>query len=383
MKEDLGESSIKCPRCGSLLTWRAGSYEYRGSRVQRYLCRECYYRFSEPRDNFIDNRSLGSMPPKGGIEMEGENTHNALLQKRGDDRLEKLIAKLEPPIKEFVIHLLKNGYSTYTIVIYAQAMKSLQNTCPNLFDPESVKEAIAKRQDWGESWRRTVINAYDLFLKMHKHNWEKPKVRVKEKLPMIPREDELNTLIDLAPRKLKAFLMLLKETGMRYGEALCLRWEDVDEVRRLVRVTPEKGSNPRILPISEKLMATLKSLPREAPLIFGTSYESMRRTYESYRRRVAKQLGNTRLLSIRLHDFRHWKATTEYAKTKDILRVKQILGHKSLLSTMRYTQLVEFNESSGYDVVAVESEEELVTYLSRGYDFIGEIKGKVYLRRRI
>ncbi|MEM3536873.1 MAG: tyrosine-type recombinase/integrase [Candidatus Korarchaeum sp.] len=130
-------------------------------------------------------------------------------------------------------------------------------------------------------------------------------------------------------------------------------------------------------------MATLKSLPREAPLIFGASYESVRRTYEIYRRRVAKQLGNTRLLSIRLHDFRHWKAMTEYDKTKDILRVKQILGHKSLLSTMRYTQLVEFNESSGYDVVAVESEEELVTYLSRGYDFIGEIKGKVYLRRRI
>ena len=38
----------------------------------------------------------------------------------------------------------------------------------------------------------------------------------------------------------------------------------------------------------------------------------------------------------------HWKATMEYAKTKDILHVMQLLGHKNIKNTLKYIQLVNF-----------------------------------------
>jgi len=49
---------------------------------------------------------------------------------------------------------------------------------------------------------------------------------------------------------------------MRAGEAWQLEWTDVDFVKRTIRVTPEKGSNPRIFKVSDKLLAMLGRLPK-------------------------------------------------------------------------------------------------------------------------
>jgi integrase len=46
------------------------------------------------------------------------------------------------------------------------------------------------------------------------------------------------------------------------------------------------------------------------------------------------------------HTFRHWKVTIEYRKTRDILHVKEILGHKFLNSAMLYTQLISLTTTS-------------------------------------
>jgi len=58
------------------------------------------------------------------------------------------------------------------------------------------------------------------------------------------------------------------ETRCRVGEALRLRWTDVDFERGVVTITPEKGSRPRILPISVKPVGMLNSLPERREPIF-------------------------------------------------------------------------------------------------------------------
>jgi hypothetical protein len=47
----------------------------------------------------------------------------------------------------------------------------------------------------------------------------------------------------------------------------------------------------------------------------------------------------TRLLKISFVTIRHWKGTMEYHRTKDILHVKQLLGHKQIQNTMFYINL--------------------------------------------
>lgn len=60
------------------------------------------------------------------------------------------------------------------------------------------------------------------------------------------------------------------------------------------------------------------------------------------RKKIAHKLGNPRILQIHFHTLRHWKATMEYHKTKDILHVMQLLGHRNIKNTLIYTQLINF-----------------------------------------
>jgi integrase len=53
----------------------------------------------------------------------------------------------------------------------------------------------------------------------------------------------------------------------------------------------------------------------------------------------AFELQNLRLKSITLHNFRHWKATMQYNKTRDIFHVQRLLGHKNIQNTAIYITL--------------------------------------------
>jgi hypothetical protein len=74
------------------------------------------------------------------------------------------------------------------------------------------------------------------------------------------------------------------------------------------------------------------------------------------RKRIAKDFNEPHLQKITFTSFRHWKATMEYHKTKDILHVKQTLGHKKLSSTMIYIDIEK----------AIYGEHENDDFISRG-----------------
>jgi hypothetical protein len=108
----------------------------------------------------------------------------------------------------------KQGYAKETMRGYVSCLRTLWNRGANLYDPESVKEVMAK-QKWSANRRRNAINGYTLFLKMQGQTWEKPKCKVTRKIPFIPTEQELDTLIAGSGKKTATFLQLLKETAMR------------------------------------------------------------------------------------------------------------------------------------------------------------------------
>ena len=71
-----------------------------------------------------------------------------------------------------------------------------------------------------------------------------------------------------------------------------------------------------------------------------------------------------------------------YHKTKDILYVKRILGHKSINSTLLYTQLISF-EGDEYDVKVAETKKERVGVLESGFEWVCEDNsGVTYFRKR-
>ena len=128
---------------------------------------------------------------------------------------------------------------------------------------------------------------------------------------------------------------------MRAWEAFRPKWTDIDFERRLIVLNePEKGSNPRVWKISNKLVEMLKNLPRQGERVFpNKTSASLKDTFIRTRKCLAHKLQNPRLLRITFHTFRHWKATMEYHKTKDILYVKNLLGHKKIENTEIYITL--------------------------------------------
>ncbi|MFZ0965263.1 MAG: tyrosine-type recombinase/integrase [Candidatus Bathyarchaeia archaeon] len=86
------------------------------------------------------------------------------------------------------------------------------------------------------------------------------------------------------------------------------------------------------------------------------------------RKKLANKLQNPRLLRITFHTFRHWKATMEYHKTKDILHVMQLLGHRNIKNTLVYTQLVNF-ESDDYHSATARTVEEARKLVETGFEY--------------
>lgn len=181
-------------------------------------------------------------------------------------------------------------------------------------------------------------------------------------------QEECTRIIDAALDKngenliepLAPLLPFLLSTGLRIGEALALRWSDVDMTEHFVRIrknvkavknrnageddpryiiieqkTPKTKSSLRIVPLNHSAQAALESLaPHQSPsdLIFAAkdgkhfSYASARRMFE----RVCSRAG----VSVRgFHAFRHTFATNLFANGVDVKTVSEILGHSSVKIT--------------------------------------------------
>ena len=166
---------------------------------------------------------------------------------------------------------------------------------------------------------------------------------------------ELATYLRIArdhePRYFPFFLTLAR-TGLRLGEALGMRWEDVRfaegfvEIRRALvdgKTTTPKSGKARRVPISPELSATLETLKADREAEGGSDGAGWvfvnregrpldgRNMRARVHRRICERAG---LRTIRLHDFRHTYATLRIAAGHNIAEVSKHLGHASIKITI-------------------------------------------------
>jgi hypothetical protein len=79
---------------------------------------------------------------------------------------------------------------------------------------------------------------------------------------------------------------------------------------------------------------------------------------------------------------RHWKATMEYHRTKDILYVMQLLGHKNIKNTLLYTQLVKFKENDEFICKVARTPNEIKELIEAGFEYICDSDGLKFFRKR-
>ena len=91
---------------------------------------------------------------------------------------------------------------------------------------------------------------------------------------------------------------------------------------------------------------------------------------------------NPRLNQITFHTLRRWKATMEYHRTKDILHVKRMLGHRRIDNTLLYTQLADFESDDDFTCRVARTLEEAKQLIEAGFEYICERDGVMLFRKR-
>jgi integrase len=100
---------------------------------------------------------------------------------------------------------------------------------------------------------------------------------------------------------------------------------------------------------------------------------------------LARIHNNPKFLKIHCHTFRHCKALREYDKTKSILHVKRVLGHKSVMTTQRYVEL--YTEIYGdlkpenYICETAATIKDAKKLVESGFEYICEIDGEKLFRK--
>lgn len=311
--------------------------------------------------------------------MAYTNLQQNLPQKVIETEQDKQLAN----IINYAWQMKKNGRAEITIKTTIAHLMRLNKLC-NIYDPEQVKTTIAI-QTWKNNSKRNLAQIYNGYLKYIGRTWEQPKYTHESGLPFIPTEQELDTLIALGKQRTATLLQMLKETGARIGEMKTLLWIHIDLERKTVYITAEKGSNSRILPISTKLIAMLNQIPHDNQRVFPTSTHGLQVTLDKLKRRAFKKLNNPRLLQIHPHTFRHWKGTTEYHKTRDIIHVKTVLGHKNISSTMIYINLenaIFLQQNDEWTCTVTHNLQEETNAINTGFELVRAINETTALYRK-
>jgi integrase len=188
-----------------------------------------------------------------------------------------------------------------------------------------------------------------------------PKIERKE-IQALCAEETKRLLEAAREDRFEALYVLAVMTGLRQGELLALKWDDVDLERRVLRVRrtltrtkgkvslgePKTAKSRRTVKLTaisaaalqEHLSRQLEEIDRVGPLysddglVFATERGTPVNPTNLRQRSFAPLLERANLRKIRFHDLRHTCATLLLGKNINPKIVSEMLGHSSISITL-------------------------------------------------
>lgn len=142
-------------------------------------------------------------------------------------------------------------------------------------------------------------------------------------------------------------ILLAIRTGLRFGEIIALKWEDINLRERTLTVNRNivrgiegspKNNKTRIVPLTASVLFMLKERPREYEKVFyfrkglPLKHDFCRDNLHA----ICKEAG---LRKIGWHQLRHSFASHLAARRNSIVAIKELLGHSDIKTTMRYAHV--------------------------------------------
>lgn len=269
----------------------------------------------------------------------------------------------------------ERNYSQHTVISYANDLSQYQaylaTTFPELIDHHEhtdhsvVRSFLGMLLENGVS-KKSVTRKLSTLRSFYKYLHRKKILALNPAADIItPKvEKKLPQFVDAAAMReilLKpddttfsgardaAMLELLYGSGLRQGELILLKEEDIDPKKLTVKVTG-KGDKQRIIPITRKAKHAIdvyqlkrKEVVKQQPVTTRVLFLTERgkqlypqRVYSIVRKYLT---GVSEVRQKSPHVLRHSFATHLLDKGADILAVKEMLGHESLSTTQLYTHI--------------------------------------------
>ena len=150
--------------------------------------------------------------------------------------------------------------------------------------------------------------------------------------------EEIERLVSACAGHIRPIVITALNTGMRKSEILNLRWQEIDLVNRKITVINAKNNESRVIPINQTLYQELLGLSKRAkgeyvfPDRNGYPFKEVKTAFSSALKRAGIE-------DFRFHDLRHTFGSHLVMQGVDIRTVQQVMGHKEIRMTMRYSHL--------------------------------------------
>jgi integrase/recombinase XerD len=260
--------------------------------------------------------------------------------------------------KKMLEELQRRNYSHRTATTYVRIVREFAehfHQPPDKLGPEQIRQYQAHLFQAKKLTPATVSQYVSalrfLFVKtLRRHFLAEyiPFPKSRRRLPTVLSPKEVARLIDAAGNLYhRTLLMTLYSTAVRRAELCRLKVQDIDSQRMMIRINQGKGGRDREVPLSPKLLQTLRVYfrwMRPTTFLFPGTVKGVRADVPITPnvvwlacRQAAQRAGITKRLSP--HSLRHSCASHLLEAGADLRTIQVLLGHSRLEHTLIYLHL--------------------------------------------
>lgn len=165
------------------------------------------------------------------------------------------------------------------------------------------------------------------------------------KIPKVFSQQDIKKMLDACENiKHKAILTTIYSCGLRLSELVNLQIKDIDSTQMTVTIRQGKGNRDRVVVLSEKLLFLLRDYfvehkPQEYLFEGKSGGKYSERSVQQVLKQTLTKANINKEGSV--HTLRHSYATHLIEQGTDIRFVQELLGHKSIKTTLIYTHLTD------------------------------------------
>jgi integrase len=162
-------------------------------------------------------------------------------------------------------------------------------------------------------------------------------------------DDEIQQLLDECPDYLRDIVECALNTGMRRGEILSLKWDQIN--KEFIYLSETKTNEPRQVPINDDLDLLFKQIRKQqqltSPYVFLYKGKPVKKCEMGFNGAV-KRAGIT---DFHFHDLRHTFASHFVMRGGSLKELQEILGHATMTMTLRYAHMSPEHKKKAINLV--------------------------------